>query len=44
MTKEHLITGRIVPERKSFGHDGLRLYVKEPDKGVDEVVGPLDFA
>lgn len=35
MTKEHLITGRIVPERKSFGHDGLRLYVKEPGRGID---------
>ena len=35
MTKEHLITGRIIPERKSFGHEGLRLYVEEPDKGID---------
>lgn len=35
MTKEHLITGRIIPERKTFSHEGLRLYVEEPDKGID---------
>jgi hypothetical protein len=35
MTKGHVITGRIIPERKAFGHEGLRLYVKEPDSGID---------
>jgi hypothetical protein len=35
MTKGHVVTGRIIPERKAFGHDGLRLYVKEPDSGID---------
>lgn len=35
MPKTHLITGRVIPERKSFGHDRLRLYVKDPEKGID---------
>lgn len=35
MSKTHLVTGRVIPERKSFGHDALRLYVKDPEKGVD---------
>ncbi len=35
MPKTQLITGRVIPERKSFGHDSLRLYVKDPEKGID---------
>ena len=35
MAKEHVVTGRIIPERKTFGHDGFRLHVKEPDSGID---------
>jgi hypothetical protein len=35
MPKAHLVTGRVIPERKSFGHDGLRLYVKDAEKGID---------
>jgi hypothetical protein len=35
MPKTQIITGRVIPERKSFGHEGLRLYVKDPVKEVD---------
>lgn len=35
MPKAHLVTGRITPERRSFGHNGLRLYVKDSQKEVD---------
>lgn len=35
MAKEQLITGHIIPERRPFGHDGLRLYVEMPDTGTD---------
>jgi len=35
MPKTQIITGRVTPERKSFGHDSVRLYVKDPEKEID---------
>jgi hypothetical protein len=40
-----LVTGRIIPERKTFGHDRLPpLYIKEHDHGVDArvTIGVID--
>jgi hypothetical protein len=44
MTNTYLITGRVVPERKGFGHDGFRLRLKHPELGIDAwvLVGVID--
>lgn len=33
--KWHLVTGRVVPERQRFQHEGRRLYSKNPDSGIE---------
>lgn len=35
MPDAHLVIGRVIPERKRFGHEGLRLYAKDPERGID---------
>jgi hypothetical protein len=44
MPDSHLVIGRVIPERKRFGHEGLRLYVKDPEIGVDAclIFGVID--
>jgi hypothetical protein len=44
MPDAHLVIGRVIPERKRFGHEGLRLYVKDPNTGVDAclIFGVID--
>jgi hypothetical protein len=45
LTSSYLITGRVVPERKAFGHEDFRLRIKHPgDPGVDAwvLVGVID--
>jgi hypothetical protein len=38
MPEAYLVIGRVIPERKSFGHDSLRLNIKDPDIGIDACV------
>jgi hypothetical protein len=38
MPDSHLVIGRVIPERKRFGHEGLRLYIKDSEAGVDACV------
>lgn len=44
MPDSHLVIGRVIPERKRFGHEGLRLYVRDPEIGVDAclIFGVID--
>jgi uncharacterized membrane protein len=35
VTEERVVIGRIIPERKAFQHDSLRLYLKNPASGID---------
>ena len=44
MPDSHLVIGRVIPERKRFQHDGLRLFVRDPEIGVDAclIFGVID--
>jgi hypothetical protein len=38
MTQSYLITGRIIPERKQFSHDGLRLFAKDDISKINTTI------
>lgn len=35
MQKTIMVTGQIIPERRAFGHDGLKLFIKDLAAGID---------